>query len=207
MTHFAAADDPDHDDFTRRQVESFDRAVRDLARAGHRPRWVHACNSAAVVRFPGAHHTMVRSGLGLLGYGGVPGTAPVLRLVTRVVSVKDLPHGHPVGYGLAWRADGSRRIAVVALGYNDGYPWALSNRGWMSVRGRRCPVVGRVCMDVTMLDVTGAPEVASGDEVVVFGPGADEPDLLDLSRAAGTIPYEILTRLSGRLRRIFRSSL
>ncbi|MCA9570585.1 MAG: alanine racemase, partial [Myxococcales bacterium] len=208
MTHFAAADDPASDAFTREQIATFD-AV--LAALPERPRWVHASNSAGIARFPEATYTMVRSGIALWGYseaGGRVHTRPVLRLTTRVVSVKDVPAHHPVGYGRTWETgERSRRIAVVALGYADGYPWSLSNRGEMAIGGARCPVVGRVCMDVTMLDVTGVPDVHPGTEVVVYGPGPGEPDLVRCAALAGTIPYELLTRLSPRVRRVFESSL
>lgn len=207
MTHFAAADDPDATDFTRRQIAAFDAVLASL---GRRPRWVHAANSAGIARFPEATYDMVRSGIALWGYGptGRVATEPVLRLTTRVVSVKEVPAHHPVGYGRTWETgETPRRIAVVALGYADGYPWSLSNRGEMTVNGQRCPVVGRVCMDVTMLDVTGVPGVAPGVEVVVYGPGPDEPDLVHCAELAGTLPYELLTRLSSRVRRVFESSL
>ncbi len=213
MTHFAAADDPALDAFTREQISRFDAVRQRLAEAGFRFRFEHAAASAAISRFPEAHYSMVRSGLALFGYVHVPeivplGQVPVLRLTTRVVSVKELPDGHRVGYGCTFAARGGPRcVAVVALGYSDGYPWALSNRGFMLLGGRRCPVVGRVSMDVTALDVTelGAA-VQPGDEVVVFGPGPDEPSLAELAELAGTIPYELLTRISPRVRRIFASS-
>lgn len=200
MTHFAAADEPDADAFTQQQIDTFRQVVEQLP---VQPRWIHASNSAGIHRFD-ARFSMVRSGLALYGYAGF-GNEPVLRLVTRVVSVKTVPQGHPVGYGRTWTAPGDRRIAVVALGYGDGYPWALSNKAWMTVGGHRCPVVGRVCMDVTMLDVTEAGEVAAGDPVTVFG--GDGPALEWLAEQAGTIPYELLTRLTPRIRRIFESSL
>jgi alanine racemase len=213
MTHFAAADDPSADDFTRQQIDRFDQAREALRQEGLAVRWEHAANSATIARFPEAHYSMVRTGLALFGYSQVDerlelGQEPALRLVTQVVSVKELPPGHAVGYGLTWATDQKpHRIAVVALGYSDGYPWALSNRGWMSLHGERCPVVGRVCMDVTMLDVTALGDrVQPGDEVIVFGPEDHEPDLLALAEDAGTIPYELLTRISPRVRRIFRSS-
>ena len=214
MTHFAAADDPAHDDFTRQQIRRFDEARAVLREMGVEVRWQHAANSAGVARFPEARYSMVRAGLALFGYyRPVDPRAdlheqPVLRLVTQIVSVKTLPPRHHVGYGLTFTTPPEpRRIAVVAIGYNDGYPWALSNKGWMLVRGVRCPVVGRVCMDVLMIDVTDVGEAAqAGDEVVVFGPDPEEPSLNDLAELAGTIPYELLTRISPRVRRIFRTS-
>src|SRR5690606_11024588 len=153
MTHFAASDAPEHDAFTRRQIVAFDGVRKRLAAEGIAPRWIHACNSAAIGRFPVAHYSMVRAGIGLVGYELVDGrrvlgTRPVLRLLTRVVAVKEVSEGGYVGYGLTWQATQSTRVAIVALGYGDGYPRALSGRGWMSVAGVRCPVIGRVCMDV-----------------------------------------------------------
>jgi len=246
MPHFASADDPDQDAFTLRQIDRFEAVRQDLEKAGIRPRWIHACNSAGLARFPQAHGTMVRAGLGLLGYAvhddSLP-QRPALRLVTRVISIKEVPAGEAVGYGRTYQAEaGPRRLALVAVGYGDGYPWALSNRGWMSIHGQPCPVAGRVSMDVTSLDVTDLKlgtthsastrlasdlesetqlgsrdlvgdgvegserEVRPGDEVTVFGPADDEPSLLDLAELAGTIPYELLTRISARVRRIFRTS-
>ena len=108
---------------------------------------------------------------------------------------------------MTWRAGSRARIAVVALGYGDGYPRSLSNKGWMTVRGTRCAVVGQVCMDVTMLDVTEVSgDLGPGEEVVVWGSGPGAPDLREHAELAGTIPYELLARLSSRVRRIFRRS-
>ncbi|MCB9679645.1 MAG: alanine racemase [Alphaproteobacteria bacterium] len=213
MTHFSAADDPAADDFTRTQIARFEVARGALAAAGIRPRWTHASNSAGIARFPEATYDLVRTGLALFGYSDVEERRaleqhPALTLTTRVVSVKTVGPGEPVGYGRSFHTgDAPQRIAVVALGYGDGYPWSLSNRGSMRVGAHRVPVVGRVCMDVTMLDVTGVPEVQPGDPVVVFGPGPDDPKLPELAALAGTIPYELLTRLSPRIRRVFESSL
>ena len=172
-----------------------------------------ASNTAGVSRFPEAAFSLVRVGIGLLGYANpVVGSkleqSPVLRLVTQVVSVKHVPCDSPVGYGLTFSTgERERRIAVVAIGYGDGFPWGLSNKAWMVVHGTKCPVVGRVCMDVTLLDVSDVPQdVMPGDEVVVFGAEAPAPTISQLADLAQTIPYELLTRLSGRIRRIYRSS-
>jgi len=122
-----------------------------------------------------------------------------MRLVTRVVSLKELPDGHPVSYGMRYRCSGARRIAAVPLGYADGYRRTFSNAAQMTVLGRRVPVAGRVCMDHTMIDVTGVPGVSVGTEVVVMGgtgPSADE-----LARIADTIPYEILVQVGRRIPR------
>lgn len=211
MTHLAAADEPEHDDYTRAQLAEFGTALASVRAAGHEIDWVHAANSAAAARFPLARCSMVRAGISLLGYGteevaAITGTRPVLRLATRVISVKTVEAGAYIGYGLSYQADVARPIALIAIGYGDGYPRALSNRGWVSIDGTRCPIVGRVCMDVTMVDVSAVRrEVRPGDEVVLYGPGADDPDLVELSQLAGTIPYELLTRLTARVRRIYGS--
>lgn len=209
MTHFAAADDPALDTLSQHQMDAFDAVVAALEEEGLRPRYVHACNSAGLARFRRAHHSAVRVGIGLFGYAPALGAErfePVLRLTTRVISVKTLPAGHAVGYGATWTTgDAPRKVAVVALGYNDGYPRALSNVGWMRVNGARCEVIGRVCMDVTTLDVTGAPDVAPGDEVIVYDDAAG-PSVVELAELAQTIPYELLTRLAGRVRRVFHQA-
>jgi alanine racemase len=211
MTHLAAADEEAHDEFTRAQIASFRELRDDLQDDGIEFEVVHAANSAGSVRFPESHFSMVRSGIGLVGYLDLDAPeespfAPIIRFVSQVVGVRELPPGHPVGYGLSWRAsEGHRRLAVVAVGYNDGYPRHLSNKGWMMIAGTRCPVVGKVCMDVTMVDISDvSDEVSLGDEVVVYGTEPEEPDLADMAALAGTIPYELLTRISPRVRRIYR---
>jgi len=211
MTHLANADDPTLDAVTQEQLAEFRCAVSALRDLDLRPRWIHACNSSGLRRFPDAHWTMVRSGIGLLGYGNVPGASladgekATLRLVTRVISVRDVAEGARVGYGGTFRVTSeTTRIAVVGIGYGDGYLRALSNVGWMSVQGTRCRVVGRVCMDVTMIDVSAVRgDVSPGDEVVVFGTEEGEPDLVEMAEAAGTIAYELLTRISPRVRRVY----
>lgn len=209
MTHFASADEPEQDDFTREQIGLFTEVVGQLRAASVSPRWIHAANTAGALRFPEARFTMVRAGIGLLGYGPrTPEVAarPVLRLATRVIATKVLEAGDAVGYGRTHVVSTPTVAAMVAVGYGDGYPRALSNLGWMAIDGIRCPVIGRVCMDVTMIDVSAVPrEVGSGDEVIVYGPASGEPDLAALATVAGTIPYELLTRLTGRIRRIYSS--
>ena len=210
LTHFASADDPGQDAFTEQQIAAFDEALSNCEAIGARPRWVHACNSAGAVRFPQAHYSMVRLGIGLYGHGPAvpsgPAVHPVLRLTTRVVSVKSVPAGASVGYGRTWYAgpEGAR-VAIVAIGYNDGYPRSLSNRGWMRVGATRLPVIGNVCMDVTMLDATGLPGLSAGDEVVVYD-DRDGQTVAEAAALAETIPYELLTRLAGRVLRVFRRS-
>jgi alanine racemase len=211
MTHFASADDPDQDDFTIGQIEAFDQVLAQLEAEGLRPPIVHAANTAAAWRFPRARYDMVRIGLGLYGVHPSPdvaaateGVRPALRFVTEVLWVKTVEDGETVGYGRSWRADGPRRIATIAVGYNDGFSRFMSNGGEVLIGGQRCPVVGNVCMDASMVDVTHLDEVGVGDEVVLFGDQGDRRiPVEELAERGGTINYEILTNVSPRVRRIF----
>ena len=131
--------------------------------------------------------------------------AAAMALKSRLVGVREVCEGESVGYGRTFTARESMRIGLVGLGYNDGLPWSLSNRGALWVRGRRAPIVGNVCMDVTMVDLSAIPDAAIGDDVLVFGDGeVGEPTVGEIAEAAGTIPYEILCRISPRVQRIVR---
>lgn len=212
MTHFAVADMPAHDHFTTRQIDEFRRVVAELDARGIESGRVHAANTAAAWRFPEAHFDMVRVGLGL--YGLHPSEAvggesaepvrPALRLTTRVLHVHEVEKGESVGYGRTWRAPSRRRLATLAAGYNDGFPYFLSNTGEVLVNGRRCPVVGSVCMDVTVVDITEAGSVSVGDEAVLFGRQQQSAIHVDEWAEQGdTISYELLCNISPRVRRIF----
>ncbi len=212
MTHFAVADMPAHDDFTRRQIARLEDVARALAEEGIEPRCIHAANTAAAWRFPEAHFDMVRVGLGLYGLHPSPAVGeeagepvrPALRFTTRVLHIHDVDKGESVGYGRTWRAPRCRRLATLAAGYNDGFPYFLSNRGQVLINGRRCPVVGSVCMDVTVVDITDAGDVCVGDEAVLFGQQGDSSIHVDeWARTGNTINYELLCNISPRVRRIF----
>ena len=211
MTHFAAADIPSEDGFTNQQIASFRAVLDEMRDEAIEPGLVHAANTAAAWRFPEAHFDLVRVGLGL--YGLAPSSAvddatrdiePALRFTTQIVYIKDVEAGDTVGYGRSWRADETRRIATVAAGYNDGLPRFMSNGGELLIHGTRCPIVGDVCMDVSMVDVTHLDEPEIGDEVVIFGHQEDAHIPVDEIAARGdTINYEILCNISPRVRRIF----
>jgi alanine racemase len=204
MTHLASAESDEA--FTHAQLARFDEARAAFAAQGHRPQVVHAANTAAAFHHPRAHYDMVRPGLALFGYAPAGGAdvdlVPALRLRTEVIALRDLPSGATVGYGGTFRTERPTRIATLPVGYGDGLMRAVSNRGFVLLRGRPCPVVGTVSMDLTTVDVTHLPEAAVGDEVVLLGRqgdariGAD-----DLARHAGTLPYEILTNISRRVPR------
>jgi alanine racemase len=168
-------------------------------------RRAHALNSAGIILYRDHVFDMVRPGITL--YGSLPaegvgadlGLRPVMRLVTKIVSLKELPDGHPVSYGRQFHCVGRRQIAAIPLGYADGYRRTFSNAASMGVNGHRVPVVGRVCMDHTMLDVTGVPGVSIGTDVIVMGKGGPTPD--ELARISGTISYELLTQVGRRIPR------
>jgi len=204
-THFPSADEPNADD-TERRFARFVQASEIVAAPVR-----HVANTATLLRFPHMSLEMVRPGAGLYGIApGVTGPAAAhgLRAVmawkTSVVQVHDVPVGASVSYGGSWTAARESRVAVVAVGYSDGYRRELSNRGAMLVHGFRAPVVGTVCMDMCLIDVTDGPEVRVGDVVVVVGEdGSSEISLASFAEALGTIPYEVCTSLGNRMARVY----
>ena len=204
-THFATADDPEHPAFGD-QRERFEAACARIADLGIPMSARHAANSAALLRDERVWFDFVRPGL--LLYGVVPpplaATLPVrpaLSLHSRIVAVKGLRAGEAAGYGLKRAMDAPASIAIVPAGYADGLDLRLAGRGAMLVRGRRAPIVGSVCMDVSMIDVTGM-EVAPGDEVVIVGEQGEESiGVREIAATIGTIPYELLCRVGGRIQR------
>jgi alanine racemase len=207
MTHLASADCDRA--FTAAQLTRFAEARAMVARFGHRPTLVHAGNSAALFRHPEAHFDMVRVGIALFGAPPCEGVEPrglslAMRLRTQIIALRALRPGEGVGYAQTFRAARPTKVASVPMGYGDGLMRCLSNRGWMLVRGVRCPVIGNVSMDLTTLDVTDVPGAALGDEVVVLGEqqgarvGPEE-----IATWAGTIGYEILTNVSRRVPRLY----
>ncbi len=209
MTHFADADLRDKA-FASHQMERFEKLLETLADQGIDIPLRHAANSAAVLDYPRALLTMVRPGLMLYGYDPVEGNAsgvdlqPVLSLLTRIFLLKKVPAGTPVSYGRTFVTRRESLIATIPIGYADGFSRALSNRGEALVRGVRVPVAGRVCMDMTMLDVTDVPGVREGDEVVLIGSsGGERITAADLAEKTGTIPYEVLCGISARVPRVF----
>jgi len=209
-THMACADGAD-DAVSAGQLAAFGEALGALDAAGIRPGLVHAANSAALLTCPAAHFTMVRAGLAL--YGVPPSEAaraeaslqPVMSLTSRVAAIKRVRPGEGVSYGHRWRAERDTRLGVLPVGYADGYPRALSNRAHVRAAGRLAPVVGSVCMDLTMVDLTDVPQAAPGLEVTLLETDEASPlSAAALAEAAGTIPYEILTGIGKRVPRLYR---
>lgn len=190
---------------TARQLAEFDRVVGALRSEGMDPPVVHAANSAGTLAWPDSRFTMVRVGLvayGIDPFGWLEGAArPVMSWWSRVTSVREVAAGQPVGYSGTAVLQRASRLATVGVGYGDGYPRALSNRAAMEVHGCLAPVVGLVCMDQTILDVTDCPPVRVGDSVRVIG---GQVTAAGLAEAAGTNAHEIVTRLMSRVPRKYR---
>ena len=204
LSHFSEADLADKT-FAIHQVDLFREIHAEVVRRTGGMLVRHMANSAAIFSLPDAVLDAVRPGIALYGYSSSDesfGLEPVMKIKTKVLSVRSLPAGTPVSYGRTFVTKRDSRIAVVSLGYADGYNRLFSNNAEMLVGGRRVPVVGRVCMDLTMLDVTEAGHVSEGDEVVVLGSQNGQViTATELSRRIGTIPYEVLTSLGSRSRR------
>ena len=205
-THFATADSTDKT-YTGKQLEIFLDFLNELRRAGMNPPLCHAANSAAIIDMPETHLDMVRAGIAI--YGLYPSDEvkkrrialkPAMTLKAKVVHLKKVPPGFKVSYGITYETKKSTTIASVPVGYADGYNRLLSSHGHMLVRGRRAPIVGRVCMDHTMLDVGHIPDVNLEDEVVIFGRQGDESITVDeIAASLNTINYEIVSALTARV--------
>ena len=208
-THFATSDEADRS-FANEQLRLFCRVTDGLAERGVRFRYRHAANSGATIDMPEAHFEMVRPGV--LFYGMYPSPdvtrrldlRQVMTIKTNVTLVKRLPAGHGISYGRTFVTQRESLIATLPLGYDDGFLRAYSNKAYVLIRGKRVPVVGRVCMDQTMIDVTDVPGVETGDEVVVYGRQGDEEITIEEAAAlAGVIPYEVICLVGKRVPRVY----
>jgi alanine racemase len=211
MTHFA------HDggdiESIHAQLDLFDQATLAMKSLGIDPPLRHAANSAAILQAPRAHLNVVRPGIALFGVEPRAGICkelrPVMQVRTELVAVREIAAGQTVGYGATWKATRTSRIATIPMGYADGLSRALSNRGELLVRGKRCPVAGVISMDMAMLDVTEVPDVRVGDECVVLGTqkgplGQETISAEEIAARLGTIPWEVLTDISRRVPRFYR---
>lgn len=212
FTHFPVADslNPADEAFTREQFRLFQRFVAGMETAGVRPEICHCCNSGATIAYPEFAMDMVRPGVATYGIapsqdlaGRLP-LRPLLTLQTTISQIRSYPAGVPVSYGRTYVTPTPKVLAVVSIGYADGLSRQLSGRVRFLLRGKQVPVVGRICMDMCMVDVTALPEAREGDLVTVLGTGGNgAPTACDLAAQLGTIPYEILCSISKRIPRIY----
>ncbi len=210
FTHFPAADSPDKT-VTLQQLDRFLTFIDKLKAHGVEFSLRHAANSAALIDIPETHLDMVRPGISL--YGFYPSAAvsrnrvslkPAMTLKTRIIQVKKVPAGFYVSYGMTHCTEMQTTIATVAAGYADGVSRLLSSRGQMQVRGKRAHIVGRICMDLAMLDVGHIPDVQIGDEAIIFGgQGPESISADEIAESMNTIHYEIVTSLTSRVPRVY----
>jgi alanine racemase len=209
FSHLAASEDPAQDDFTAHQSRVFENMSAQLITAlGYKP-MLHICNSAAIARHPEMHYDMVRLGLGLYGIDSSKALQDELKQIstlrTTIAQIKTVPAHESIGYGRKAVAEKEMRIATICIGYADGYPRALGNgKAHVLIHKKPAKLVGVVCMDMCMVDITGIPEAAEGDDVIVFSP---ELPITQLSEWAGTIPYEMMTGISQRVKRVYENEV
>jgi len=210
FTHFAASDSADKSSATR-QLALFHDVIDRLRAHGLDFPIRHAANSGALMELPDSHLDLVRPGIALYGLAPSPEVdmtrvhlKPAMKLKARIIHLKSVPSGFSVSYGMTYRTPGPTVIATVPAGYADGFRRRFSSQGQMLVRGRRAPVVGRVCMDLTMLDVGSIPNVGLEDEVVIFGQQGEGCIPADeIAQALGTINYEVVCDVAARVPRIY----
>lgn len=210
FTHFATADEKDKT-FTRYQFEQFQWVVEELKAQGLEIPLKHAANSAAIIDLPETHLDLVRPGISLYGIYPSPDVCkdrinliPAMTFKTQIAFLKRVRPGTSISYGRTYVAKEERVIATLPLGYADGYSRALSNRGKVLVKGKKVPIVGRVCMDQTMIDVTEVSDVRVGDEVVLFGrEGREKLPVEEVAGQLGTIAYEVVCMVSSRVPRVY----
>ena len=212
FSHFSHAESVEGD-YTQKQLELFQSVVTRLRSEGISPPLTHLANSAAIITLPSAYFEMVRPGLMLYGVYPSPAMAkqislkPVLSWTTRILQLKKVPSGSSISYGQTFVTTRDSLIATLPIGYADGYPRLLSNRGEVLAKGKRAPVAGSVCMDLTMIDVTDIGGIQQGDEVVLLGRQGDaEVSADEIAAWSNTISYEILTSIGARVPRIYYSS-
>ena len=216
MTHFAAADDLGENEFTSLQVSRFNDAVQVFREHGHNPAYLDLANSPGAVAHPEVNGNMVRLGGVLYGLGGdvlpagieKPELRPVLSLKTRIAYLKKVPAGETVGYGRTYKADRDIKVATLPIGYQDGYNRLLSNKGSVIIRGKYAPIIGRISMDWTIVDVSDVAGVEEGDEVILIG-SSDGISVTaeDIARTIGTISYEVTCSVDRRVERVYKPAV
>jgi alanine racemase len=209
FSHFPLADADGS--FTQKQIERFKGIIDAMGSAEIDIGSVHLANSSGIFRWPDSYHNLVRPGIALYGLRSSPNITypgdfkPVMTLKSRIVNIHNVQAQTPVSYGHTYSTKRRSNIATVSVGYGDGYPRLLSNKGEVIVRARRAPIVGTVCMDLIMVDITDVPEVQIGDTVTLFGQDGDvEISAEECARKADTIVYEITSGIGPRVARVFR---
>lgn len=205
FSHFASADNSDKT-FAKKQIALFNAVIREIEAAGIKIPKKHLANSAAILDLPESYYDLVRPGIMIYGLypssevGKTIRLKPAMTLKTNVIFVKSVPQGTPISYGPTFYTSQDTVVATLPVGYADGYSRILSNQAYALVKGQRAPLIGRVCMDMCMLDVSGIDDVQSGEEVVLFG---DNPTADEIAGKIGTINYELVCSVGKRVPRIY----
>jgi len=219
-THYANLEDTSDAKFAGEQFERFSEAERMVLDAGFSPEFIHTACSAGIILYPALHGTMVRAGISMYGLWSDKDVEmavlhhrirctlqPVLSFKTRVAQIKTARVGTPIGYGMTETMPRNGRIAVIPVGYFDGMDRRLSSRGEVLIKGHRCKVMGRICMNMMMVDVSNVPTLVTGDEVVILGrSGAHSITAYDIARTMGTIPYEFIACLNPLIPRVIKQT-
>lgn len=211
-THFADADNPTSEAKTKEQMKIFEEAVAMIRAAGFNPKWIHAGNSAGALKEQNPLLNMSRLGFALYGISpldpsdpfadALKDLKPAFELESTIVSIRELKKGEDVGYNCTFTAEHPMRIAVVPVGYNEALPRSLSNKGFMEVGGKMCPIVGRVCMNMTMIDISEVENPRVYDPVIVYSKNPQQKNsLANLAKLADLSPYEMLTRINASVAR------
>lgn len=212
FTHFSCSDSfaPEDVAYTQKQMSCLDALIEELKEAGMTFSLIHAQNSAGIFNYQNSCYNYVRAGISMYGLNpskdvkGAPKLKPVLSFKTVVTMVKEVPAGAQVSYGRTFTAEAPMKLATLAVGYADGYCRCFSGRGEVLLHGKRCPIVGRVCMDQCMVDVTGLEDVSIGDTATLIGTdGAEQITADQLAALANTINYEIVCNISKRVPRVY----
>ncbi|MDY6863811.1 MAG: alanine racemase [Thermodesulfobacteriota bacterium] len=212
LSHLAVAESDLSPDlsFTKKQIDNLKQAAEEFSNMGFNPLWKHIANSALIINYRLSYFNLVRPGLML--YGASPSLnlfnkfplLPVMNIKTKVMQLKEVPAGATISYGRTYTCRKKTKIAILPIGYADGFPRNLSNKGEVLIKGKRAKVVGAVCMDMTMIDVTKIPRIKTGDDVVIIGKQEGEQITVEeLAKKAETIPYEIFCRIGNRVPRVY----
>ncbi|MEO0137889.1 MAG: alanine racemase [candidate division WOR-3 bacterium] len=209
FSHFPLADSDGV--FSRQQIDRFNSLLKRLEQLAIKPQFCHIANSAGILRYPQAHFNLVRPGISLYGLRPSPqieypdAFEPVMSLKSRIVNLRIVPENTPISYGHTYRTKRKSRIATVSVGYGDGYPRMLSNVAEVLIKGKRAKVVGTICMDLMMVDVTDIPQASLGDTVTLIGSEGDEEIRAEeLAQKCNTIVYEITSGIGPRVARVFK---
>jgi alanine racemase len=208
FTHLSSADSDKA--YTHHQIETFNSAIKIIEKFGFKPKLIHAANSSASILYKQAHYSALRPGIALYGLLPFKGAdkliniKPVLSWKTKLILIKTLPKGSAISYGQTFVTKRKTKLGVISVGYADGYSRLLSNKGYVLVKGKKVPILGRVTMDLTMIDLTDVHNAKVGDEVVLIGSqGKEKITAEELAELTQTINYEVVCRVHPRVKRIY----